>query len=567
MRKNLPVTQIEYELEDGRPIVSKTDLKGRITYVNPYFVEVCGFSEEELMGAPHNLIRHPDMPAQAFEDLWTTLKAGLPWTGVVKNRCKNGDFYWVVANVIPVIENGRAVGHMSVRTKPTRAQIEAAERLYRDMAAGNPDRIVIKNGQATRAGWRGLLARRKNLPVSTCLAASQFVTAAILLVVGAVSWSLAHESTAWWVAVLSGLGLLCAALTAISLRSILVTPLRIAIDAAASMAGGDLTRNVEAGYGGDMGLLLRTLQQVRVNLVAIIGDVRANVESMNMATREIAAGNLNLSSRTESQASNLEETAASMEELSSTVKQNADNAQQARQLVVSATGVASQGSEAVTRVGKTMEDISASAHKIVDIIGLIDGIAFQTNILALNAAVEAARAGEQGRGFAVVATEVRHLAQRSAAAAKDIKSLIDDSVAKVEAGNQLVTEADKTMLDVVGSVRQANEIMNEIAVASAEQSRGIDQVNAAVSDMEDGTQQNAALVEQAAAAADRLHEQATQLLQAVGVFKMKEQTANVPQGSTVLALRPVPRKVFAKPPMAHVNAPARPVAGRLQYKA
>jgi len=255
-------------------------------------------------------------------------------------------------------------------------------------------------------------------------------------------------------------------------------------------------------------------------LVKSVSQVRTGIDTIATASSQIAAGNLDLSSRTEEQASSLEETASSMEELTSTVKQNADNARQANQLAVSASGVAEKGGAVVSRVVDTMEDINASAKKIVDIIGVIDGIAFQTNILALNAAVEAARAGEQGRGFAVVASEVRNLAQRSAAAAKEIKTLIGDSVDKVELGSKLVEEAGVTMDEVVQSVRHVTDIMSEIMAASQEQSAGIEQVNQAIGQMDQVTQQNAALVEEAAAAAESLNEQAAKLAEAVSVFKL-----------------------------------------------
>ena len=248
--------------------------------------------------------------------------------------------------------------------------------------------------------------------------------------------------------------------------------------------------------------------------------MRSNVESINGATREIASGNMDLSHRTEAQASNLEETASSMEQLAVTVRQNADSALQANQLAASASAIAVKGGDVVAKTGSTMSEISASSKKIVDIISLIDSIAFQTNILALNAAVEAARAGEQGRGFAVVASEVRSLAQRSAGAAKEIKTLIDDSVDKVGSGSKLVQQAGTTMSDIVTSVQKVTDIVGEIASASEEQSSGISQVNQAVSQMDDVTQQNAALVEEAAAAAQALQDQAETLEQVVSVFKL-----------------------------------------------
>jgi aerotaxis receptor len=305
-----------------------------------------------------------------------------------------------------------------------------------------------------------------------------------------------------------------------SLHVGIVLPLRAATRAARTIAGGDLSGKLETRRSDDMGQLLRALQQMNVNLVAIIGDVRANVASMGVATSEIAAGNMDLSSRTETHASSLEETAASMEEFSATVKQNADSALEANRLVVSASKVAAKGGDAVARVGATMNDISDSANRIAGIIAVIDGIAFQTNILALNAAVEAARAGEQGKGFAVVASEVRSLAQRSAGAAKEIKTLIGDSVKKVELGNCLVSEARQTMTEIMQSVQGVTTIMGEITSASREQSSGIDQVNLAVSHMDKATQQNAALVEQAAAAAASLDEQSVQLSRAVSVFQL-----------------------------------------------
>ncbi|QNK68908.1 methyl-accepting chemotaxis protein [Variovorax sp. PAMC26660] len=302
-------------------------------------------------------------------------------------------------------------------------------------------------------------------------------------------------------------------------RSI-VRPLARAVVVAETVAAGDLSANIEVESRDEAGQLMQALKNMNANLAKVVGEVRTGTETIATASGQIASGNQDLSSRTEEQASSLEQTAASMEELTSTVKQNADNARQANQLAVSASEVAVKGGSVVSQVVDTMGSINASSKKIVDIIGVIDGIAFQTNILALNAAVEAARAGEQGRGFAVVASEVRSLAQRSAAAAKEIKTLIGDSVEKVAEGSKQVAEAGRTMEEIVGSVKRVTDIMGEITAASQEQTSGIEQINQAITQMDQVTQQNAALVEEASAAAQSLQEQAGSLVQAVSIFKL-----------------------------------------------
>ncbi|MBI4290812.1 MAG: MCP four helix bundle domain-containing protein [Betaproteobacteria bacterium] len=320
--------------------------------------------------------------------------------------------------------------------------------------------------------------------------------------------------------VVGALALLVSAVLAwIFVRSI-TRPLKQALAVAQRVAAGDLSGTVEARSMDETGELLQALKDMNESLVRIVGEVRSSAEAIGGGTKQIASGNADLSQRTEEQASSLEETASSMEELTSTVKQNAENARQANQLAIGASEVAVKGGSVVSQVVETMSSINESSKKIVDIIGVIDGIAFQTNILALNAAVEAARAGEQGRGFAVVASEVRNLAQRSAAAAKEIKALIGDSVDKVGAGTKLVDEAGKTMEEIVASVKRVTDIMGEITAASQEQSAGIEQVNQAITQMDEVTQQNAALVEEAAAAAESLEEQARTLETAVAVFKV-----------------------------------------------
>jgi methyl-accepting chemotaxis protein-1 (serine sensor receptor) len=308
-----------------------------------------------------------------------------------------------------------------------------------------------------------------------------------------------------------------------SLIKSITGPLNEAVGMAQTVASGDLRTEVTANSADEIGDLLRALKLMQGNLCNIVGKVRSGTITIHHAAGEIASGNLDLSSRTEEQASSLEETAASMVQLTTTVKQNNENAEQACQLADAASSVAQKGGQAVEQMVQTMGSINESSRKIVDIIGVIDGIAFQTNILALNAAVEAARAGEQGRGFAVVASEVRNLAQRSAAAAKEIKELIGDSVSRVEAGSRLVGQAGTTMGEVVASVQRVTAIIGEISVASGEQRDGIEQISTAINQMDSVTQQNAALVEQAAAAADALEQQAAGLQEAVSIFKLNEQ--------------------------------------------
>lgn len=910
MRNNQPVTQKEVMLPIGQSIVSTTDLKGRITAVNPVFVQISGFSEAELIGEPHNLVRHPDMPPEAFADLWSTLKQGRPWTGLVKNRCKNGDHYWVLANATPIYENGQAIGYMSVRTAPSREQVAAAEAAYRDFREGRAAGLRISEGQVVKAGFSlggwirsrsiaqrifaicGLLSagmlllgllglfsvgnsdarlqtvyadrvvplkqlkevadayavsivdlshktrdgaesfesalgkveqaqsliadrwkaysetyltdeekslavqaaslmqqgdkvtgqlkdilRSKDKDALSTFAAKDLYPAidpisdklselvALQLRVAQSSVEQAHADAVAFRIKFGALLAVFAALAAIfsfglvrSIRQpiaeaveffkrlaegrsdtqlnfsrrdellaiadiarsmqiktgcdlaearqlasdgarirmaldgvgtpmtisnesnlliymndaarrlwtemtpamqqrvpsfsvdtmmqhsladffdedevraayraqltaprtldvamcgrilqVTATPVRdtqgnylgrvsqwldrtleVAVEnevadivggaargdftrriatggksgfflhlaedlntlmqtsqigleevagVLSAVADGDLTQRVQGQYQGTFGQLKDDVHRTVSRLQDIVGQITQATEAINTAAKEIASGNQDLSARTEEQASSLEETASSMEQLTSTVKHNAENARTANELAGNAQKVAEQGGEVVAQVVSTMTAIHQSSSRIADIIGVIDGIAFQTNILALNAAVEAARAGEQGRGFAVVATEVRNLAQRSAAAAREIKGLISDSVGKVEAGDRLVAQAGRTMDDVVSSIKRVARIMGDISNASREQSAGIEQVGLAVGQMDEVTQQNAALVEQAAAAAESLEEQAQALAQAVSVFKVRANAAKTPVARLATPARALP---------------------------
>jgi len=928
MRMNTPVTNVEYELRDDSSIVSKTDARGIITYVNADFIEASGFSVKELIGQPHNLVRHPDMPEEAFADLWNTLKQNKPWTGVVKNRRKNGDYYWVVANVTPIYENVQLAGYMSVRSKPSREVVEATAAAYRLFKEKRQGALQIREGKAVKdslfqklniftrvdvrirllmvlvfmalvmvvigsMGVKGMrstmdeadatfaqstaplinvynivgLIDKNNIALMDSMldrgddairdnlkeyadtgteinrmlaeliksaksdadkaAVDKFVAAYTAVTKGGYDLEVAalragnikeasrldagptdkldkefqsatgglvshylavqkemdakaEESyNATW-KLLIGLilaGIVLAMLVGGVIVSKMVAALRLACDTLgdiaqgnysskidvksndevgrlmyamksmqtrmgfevsdakniaaealrvkvaldnvgtsvmiannrreiiylnrsvvamlkqvegdlrkvmpnfsvdnliganidqfhkapahqqqmlASMTGthrteiklaghtfalsvcsvineagerlgsaiewqdrtaevaveqeiagivraaaegdfsqrislenkegffrqigegmnglmqtsstsldevvrvlgalakGDLTETITNDYQGTFGQLKDDSNSTVEQLTEVISRIKEAAETINTASKEIASGNTDLSQRTEQQASSLEETAASMEELTSTVKQNAENAKQANQLAAGASDIALRGGEVVSKVVATMSSISESSKKIVDIISVIDGIAFQTNILALNAAVEAARAGEQGRGFAVVASEVRNLAQRSAAAAKEIKTLINDSVDKVSVGTDLADKAGKTMDEVVNSVRRVTDIMAEISAASIEQSSGIEQVNQAITQMDDVTQQNAALVEEAAAAAESLEEQAQQLSSLISTFRLsgdRETSVAVRQ-----VQRALPTPVRAAPKRSEVKTLAK----------
>ena len=363
----------------------------------------------------------------------------------------------------------------------------------------------------------------------------------------------AHQRATLTIALALALVLAIGSITVLWLIRSITLPLYAAVAVAQTVAAGDLRTEVRSDTTDEIGDLLQALRQMQDNLSGIVGRVRDGTVAIHAASTEIATGNLDLSSRTEQQAGALEETAASMVELTSTVKQNNDNASQAGELADSASAIAVKGGQAVEQMVSTMTAISASSNKIVDIISTIDGIAFQTNILALNAAVEAARAGEQGRGFAVVATEVRNLAQRSSQAAREIKHLIDDSTSSVASGSALVHQAGASMSDLVDSVRRVTDIMGEITSASAEQTAGIELINRAISEMDIDTQENAALVEESAAAAAALREQAATLAQVVSVFKLGDQPASVKPTSAVTL--PVARPAPASP--AHAPLPAR----------
>ncbi|MBI1202059.1 MAG: PAS domain-containing protein [Rhodopseudomonas sp.] len=530
MRLNMPVTDVEFPLADGKTIVSTTNLFGKIEYANTYFIEVSGYTEEELIGAPQNILRHPDMPPSAFEDLWATIKAGLPWRGLVKNRRKNGDYYWVMANVTPVIERGQPIGYMSVRTKPTRAQIAEATKLYA-MERAKPGSVKLSQGTPVTSSLFSL-TQKFSMTLRT-----RIIMLAQLMSLGTIGTVAAIEHMPLWAVGLVGFSVFITASVWFYLEQNILGPIKEALRCAQRMAGGDLTTLMTTQRTDDIGQMMRALNQLNTNLHSIVGDIRDNFADMVASTRQLAGGNRDLSARTDSQAAALEQTAASMEELTSAVKQNADNSKNGDNLVTTAQQTVQKGSQIVTEMVTTIADISESSQRIADIVGIINGIAYQTNLLALNAAVEAARAGEAGRGFAVVATEVRSLAQRSATAAMDIRQLIEASVAKVDAGTTLASSAGQVMEEILTSVTQVTGLMGDISAASGEQSTGISQVNDAVMQMDEVTQQNAAMVEEAAAATEALEQRGNKLMQALAVFKLHHQS-----GGASADKNPAPRR-------------------------
>ncbi len=514
MRNNQPITQQEYLFDDHATLMSTTDLNSHITYANDAFIEASGFSPEEIDGQPHNLVRHPDMPPEAFADMWATLKQGEPWTALVKNRRKNGDHYWVRANAIPVVRDGKVHGFMSVRTKPNAAEVKQTEALYRDFREGRSKGRRFHKGLIVRRGPAQIFSLLKTLPLRWRIR-SPLIALLPATVLG--GWLLGLQAGALGIFA-AGMALLLALVSA-WLEQQISRPLERVCQQALRVATGESHKVDQLDRVDEIGMTLRAIGQLGLMFRWLVDDVSGQAINVLSASDAIASSNNELSRRTEQAAANVQQTAATMNEMTATVKSNTDTAAQVNKLSMATSDAALNGGKVMGDMVGMMAEINDSSKRIANITSVIDGIAFQTNILALNAAVEAARAGEQGKGFAVVAGEVRSLAQRSAKAASEIKHLVETSAVRVKSGSAHVDEAGTTMQSIVSQVQNVTTLIAQISSATAEQATALSEVSKAVEDLDDITHQNAARVQEGAEASGRMAHQANRLVEAISVFR------------------------------------------------
>jgi aerotaxis receptor len=521
MRHNGPVTMEEYVLQDDEVIITHTDPGGRITYANAAFARSSEFSLEEALGQPQNIIRHPDMPPEVFADMWRTIRSGTQWIGVVKNRRKSGGFYWVRANVTPILENGRIVGYMSVRVRPTREEIRTAEALYAAIRSGTARHIKLRGGKVVDMS---LLGRLKALTRPSLRVGNFLVVGSMWVMFGAIVVASLLEKSSL-AALLGSLGLAVALANMLYIHGRVVRPLQEMRLIAYKIVGGDTQCRFPRCGDSDLDELSTSLNQLNIKIDGVLKDARQALEAMSNGAIDVLAANTQLSSRTNDHAAGIESAAAALDRLTSTVDRNTSSAQQAAKLSLSASQATERGRKVVSEVVSTIEGISQASSKISDIVSIIDDIAFQTNLLALNAAVEAARAGEQGRGFAVVAQEVRSLAQRSASAAKEIKDLINASSETVARGTLLADQAEAAMREVVASVKRVTDVISEIEAASREQAAGIGQINHEMNQMDQIKREDADMAEQVMHTARELHSRSMQVLTAVSAFSFQSGVA------------------------------------------
>ena len=496
MRVNLPVTQKEHLYNAGHSLVSVTDLKGRITYCNDAFVAVSGYTREELLGQAHNIIRHPDMPEEAFRDMWHTLQSGQPWTGLVKNRRKNGDHYWVLANATPMKDGERTTGDLSVRICHERDTVESAEKLYQTM------RDEARHGALQTVLARGVVVRKQALARLAAGLTPGLRDRLWAIQLGAIGLGMLAAVTLppgiSWLPALLLAGAAVAAIQALTLQ-----PLHLIVADASRLAAGDLSHPVRLGHEGLIGDVQRALNQLAVNLRTVEANTRDEILEVRQAVAEISAGNMDLSARTEAQAASLEQTAASMKQINDAIGQTAESARHGTTLAESTSAIAVRSHHAVEQVGHSMETINDSSHRIGEIIHVVESVAFQTNILALNAAVEAAHAGEAGR---------------------------------VATGNAHSSQAQANMSEALQSVQNVNNLLNEISSAATEQQSSISQISQAKDHMDGITQQNAAMVKELASNAKSLLTQVEAVSNSMRLFRLKRGEPSIAEVDAV-ALR------------------------------
>ena len=499
------VTQNEYPLDDDTTLMSTTDVHSYITHANDTFVQVSGYQLDELTGQPHNMVRHPDMPKAAFADMWYTLQQGEPWSGIVKNRRKNGDHYWVRANAVPMVRRGQVTGYMSIRTRATAEEIAAVEPLYRALNDGRCKKRIHK-GLVVGKGWLG------KLPAMPLRWRVRSVMAALFAVLAA---TLIATSAGWMPLAAAALVMLLGTLL---FEQQIVRPVENVARQALKVATGERNSVQHLNRSDELGLTLRAVGQLGLMCRWLINDVSSQVVSVRDGSDRLAQGNEDLNDRTRQTVANVQQTVATMNQMAASVQSNSETATEVDKLSVAASSAATKGGNAMQTVVKTMDDIADSTQRIGSITSLINDIAFQTNILALNAAVEAARAGEQGKGFAVVAGEVRHLASRSASAANDIRKLIDASASKVQSGSEQVHAAGRTMDDIVVQVKNVTQLIAQISHATSEQATGLSELTRAVAELDSITQKNADLVEESAHISAMVKHRAGRLKDAVTVL-------------------------------------------------
>ncbi|MBG2874539.1 PAS domain S-box protein [Proteus alimentorum] len=513
MRNNQPVTQREYPVSENATLMSTTDLDGNIIYANEDFVEASGFSVEELVGQPHNIVRHPDIPSEVFKDMWKTLKQGEIWTGIVKNRRKNGDHYWVRANVTPIIRQGKIQSFMSVRTAATKEEIAQASALYAAFNQGKYPSHTFLKGAFVYKGWQRWRSWNQTISLKKRLRLFILLPLPFMLLS---AWFAGLSGYALFMHIVILLVLLMANERILYFQ--IVKPIRRLNEQANRVATGDEHNVTYINRIDEVGMTQRSVNQLGRMFRWLVSDVSHQIHQVDISCDQLAAGNRDLYVRTEQTASNVEATASTMNELTTAVSSNSETAGQANNLSNITCEAAIKGGNAMDNIVNTMNDIAKSSDRISNIIGVIDSIAFQTNILALNASVEAARAGEQGRGFSVVATEVRELAQRSAEAAKEIKTLINASSGNIKVGSKQVNETVGTMEDIVVHVKNVTDLIGEISLASSEQSAGLKELGRAVEKLESITHENANYVSKASMISGEMKVQTNYLVSAINVF-------------------------------------------------